>query len=155
MQIAGRRDGKPKLLTARRHASHFDLARQLGKLLHELLGWPGPMTGRQFLAWQEWLHHEQHRRPTLDQLCVLRVAQRIDQKFLDKPDLVTLNHEMVGPDDLGRKTAVSEVNKEVEDKAMIERESDMMRASFGAWLGVKIPRDATGPIQLPSRKRRK
>jgi hypothetical protein len=31
------------------------LARELCMHLHDLYGWPGPLTHRQFLAWQEWL----------------------------------------------------------------------------------------------------
>ena len=34
---------------------HFRLAHDLGIQLHELMDWPGPMTHRQYLAWQEWL----------------------------------------------------------------------------------------------------
>lgn len=30
------------------------MCQELGIHLHELLGWPGPMTHRQFLAWQAW-----------------------------------------------------------------------------------------------------
>ncbi len=26
--------------------------------LHELMGWPGPMTHIQFVMWQDWLRHE-------------------------------------------------------------------------------------------------
>ena len=37
------------------YAPHFELADRLGMHLHDLLGWPGPMTHRQFVAWQRWL----------------------------------------------------------------------------------------------------
>lgn len=38
-----------------RWGGYFHLAHQLGMHLHELLGWPGPMTHRQYLAWLAWL----------------------------------------------------------------------------------------------------
>lgn len=34
------------------------LAHELKKQLHEIMGWPGPMTHRQFLVWQAWLDKE-------------------------------------------------------------------------------------------------
>lgn len=37
------------------YAPHFELADRLGMHLHDLLGWVGPMTHRQFSAWQRWL----------------------------------------------------------------------------------------------------
>lgn len=39
-----------------RHAGHFALALKLKKHLHELLGWRGPMTRRQFAAWAMFLN---------------------------------------------------------------------------------------------------
>lgn len=41
-----------------RYGGFFRLAHELKKHLHELLGFPAPMTFRQYLAWTAWLDRE-------------------------------------------------------------------------------------------------
>lgn len=43
-----------------RYDGHFRLAQQLGKSLNEVMGLDGPMTHRQFLAWQYWMNLQQN-----------------------------------------------------------------------------------------------
>lgn len=44
--------------------------------LHDLLGWPGPMTGRQFEAWQAWLA-DGGNEPDLHAWYLMQVAAEI------------------------------------------------------------------------------
>jgi len=55
------------------YAAHFELADRLGMHLHDLMGWPGPMTHRQFEAWQRWLV-EQLNRPSRSDFYAMQVA---------------------------------------------------------------------------------
>lgn len=68
-RAAGRRRGAERKKSARGLDEHFRLAHALGVSLSELLGWEGPLTHRQFLAWGAWLRpsskewgfHDQHQ----------------------------------------------------------------------------------------------
>jgi hypothetical protein len=42
------------------------LAHSLGKHLHELMGWPGPLTYRQYKTWEAWLEAEWNRPSRTD-----------------------------------------------------------------------------------------
>lgn len=57
---------------------------RLGKLLHEVMGWPGPMTGRQYF-W--WLRHLE--RPTDDQRYSMQIAMKIMQSGAPSGTLLT------------------------------------------------------------------
>lgn len=52
------------------------LARELGLQLHELMGWPGPMTARQFSAWRWWLDDEMNRPSRTDHY-LMQVAYEV------------------------------------------------------------------------------
>jgi hypothetical protein len=47
----------------------------LGVPLHKLLGWPGPMTHRQYRAWDEWLLLELNRPGRLEHYVLLVVRE--------------------------------------------------------------------------------
>ena len=51
--------------------------------LHELLGWPGPLTHRQFRAWQAWLELEQSR-PSRADFYLMAIRYSIET-FMAKP----------------------------------------------------------------------
>lgn len=60
----GGRERSKKL--ALRWDGHLRLAHELGKGINELMGWPGPMTGRQFRVWQVWLELQMNRPSRAD-----------------------------------------------------------------------------------------
>jgi hypothetical protein len=65
----------------------------LGVPLHELLGWQGPMTHRQFAAWQEWLLLEANRPGRLEHY-LMRVGleiRRVIGLFTKDPGPMTLD----------------------------------------------------------------
>lgn len=45
--------------------------------LHEVLGWPGPMTHRQFMAWMEWLESEWNR-PSRSDNYLMQIAKEVE-----------------------------------------------------------------------------
>jgi hypothetical protein len=45
---------------------HFTLAKENGKLLHEVMGWRGSMTHRQFMAWAEWKDEQWNTMEKMD-----------------------------------------------------------------------------------------
>ncbi len=49
------------------------LCHELGKQLHEIMGWPGPMTHRQFRVWKQWLSDEWNR-PSRSDHYMMRAA---------------------------------------------------------------------------------
>lgn len=46
--------------------------------LHELLGWQGPMTHRQYVAWQEWLKIEQNQ-PDRGDHYVMQLTMQVEK----------------------------------------------------------------------------
>jgi hypothetical protein len=60
----------------RRWGDKFALAVDLGKHLHELMGWSGPMTYKQGRAWFHWRWQRwRWEAPTYSDMCALRAAQ--------------------------------------------------------------------------------
>lgn len=59
--------------------------------LHDLLGWPGPMTHRQFLAWQAWLD-EQWDRPDRTDQYLMQIACEVARANAKHPDRLRLEH---------------------------------------------------------------
>lgn len=59
-----------------RWKGEFRLAEKLGKHLHELIGWPGPMTHRQYQAWQDYLRAEWNEPDRHDHY-LLKVCQTL------------------------------------------------------------------------------
>lgn len=57
----------------------FKLASHLKKTLNELMSWDGPMTHRQFTAWQAWLLM-QWDDPNLDHHYMMQVASAVDMR---------------------------------------------------------------------------
>ncbi len=68
------------------------------KELHEVFGWAGPITFRQFQVWQAWFLL-QLNRPSRSDHYLMRVAQRVAQVapslFTDKAGSVTLDQQKV------------------------------------------------------------
>jgi hypothetical protein len=52
--------------------------------VHDLLGWPGPMTHRQYLAWQAWLDEEWERPNRTDQY-LMQVALEVVRGRMKNP----------------------------------------------------------------------
>lgn len=57
----------------RRYSQHLGLAKNLGRQLHEVMGWVGPMTHRQFVVWQLWLS-EQWNEPDRSDYYMMQIA---------------------------------------------------------------------------------
>lgn len=51
------------------------MAKELGKHLHELMGWSGPMTWRQSLAWHAWLDLRWNRPSLTDYYLMMLVRE--------------------------------------------------------------------------------
>lgn len=56
------------------------ICQELGVQLHELLGWPGPMTDRQYHAWVDWLVERGKVKTPLEQMVsvIAKVAWGIE-----------------------------------------------------------------------------
>lgn len=100
-----------------------------------MLGWPGPLTHRQFAAWVDWFDGVQHDFPSLDNLYQARVAQRVQQKFADEPEKVELRHQLVRPGELNPDQP--QPRPQPKTKEELDRESEALSAMWGAWLGAK------------------
>jgi hypothetical protein len=97
------------------------------------MGWPGPMTHPQFEAWQAWLDEVQFEHPSMTDLHLMRVAQRVEQVLMTEGrDQVTLRHEQVRPDDW-------KPRKREPELADVERESEMLKRVWGAYLNAWGP----------------
>ena len=62
------------------------LAHELGMHLHDLMGWLGPMTHRQFVVWEEWLG-EQWDKPNRTDHYIMKagaMAGRVREIDLNK-----------------------------------------------------------------------
>jgi hypothetical protein len=96
--------GRSKKLAVR-FDGWFRLASHLKKSLNELMGWDGPMTHRQFAAWQWWLL-EQWNQPSRSDHYAMQVAAVVDmsgEKDRDYrikfklPELASSSQETVEP----------------------------------------------------------
>jgi hypothetical protein len=58
------------------HQAHFRLCHELKLSLHELLGWAGPLTHRQCVAWSVWLER-QWNKPTRSDHYAMQVAAEV------------------------------------------------------------------------------
>ena len=109
------------------------------------MGWPGPLTHRQFETWTAWLDGEQHNWPSLSDQYAMRIAQRVQQVLMEHPNEVTLNHQVVTPDDLVRNSGQEqevESDEDMDETMTPEEAAEQTRywkAVWGARLGVKIP----------------
>jgi hypothetical protein len=74
-----------------RYAEHFRLAQQLGKHLHELMGWSGPMTHRQFVLWCHWLDYE-YNLPSRTDYYLMQVACENRRTFSKHPDKIAIQN---------------------------------------------------------------
>lgn len=52
--------------------------------MHELMGWPGPMTERQFVTWIEWLNQDLNR-PSRADWYALKIARSNGDKSATGP----------------------------------------------------------------------
>lgn len=66
-----------------RYGDVLRLAHELKKQLHEVMGWPGPMTARQALVWRFWLRAEQDRPSRADWYAV-QTAGEVRRLFLQR-----------------------------------------------------------------------
>lgn len=71
-----------------RYDGHFRLAHELSKHLHEVMGWVGPMTHRQFTLWQTWLN-AQLDIPSRDNYYQMQIACEQRRTFSKNPKDVT------------------------------------------------------------------
>jgi hypothetical protein len=56
--------------------------------LHEYMGWPGPVTHRQHLAWREWLE-SQWNAPSRSDYYVMQLTSDVRSIFAKNPSSVT------------------------------------------------------------------
>jgi hypothetical protein len=59
--------------------------------LHRVMGWRGPMTHRQFGAWQAWLRR-QWNEPTRTDDYLAQIACEVRRGWVKKPQSVRLQH---------------------------------------------------------------
>jgi hypothetical protein len=126
--------GGPYAALAERHDDHFRLCRELSKHLHELLGWPAPLTHRQFLAWRAWLRAELDR-PDKITAYLQQIACEVRRGHVRHPGRVKL-------DDL--KLTFEEKTAAPAAAMTREQAAALSKARWGAWLGVKPDRETGG-----------
>lgn len=94
-----------------RYDGHFRLAHELGKHLHEVMGWNGPMTHRQFVVWQMWLN-EQLNIPTRDNYYQMQIACEQRRTFSKNPASIKMEgFKLTFTQREGSKTAVTKEQK--------------------------------------------
>lgn len=74
-----------------RYDVHFRLAHELKKHLHEIMGWDGPMTHRQFVCWNEWLDFVSINQPSRDNYYQMQVACETRRSNSKKPQNIKLD----------------------------------------------------------------
>ena len=105
------------------------------------MGWPGPMTRRQFLAWRAWLD-SQWNRPSRTDNYVMQVAAEIRRGHVKRPRSVKHEHFELQFKVSGKKPRHEQLP---EQKAALSK---------GKWLGmmkgavekVELPRELLDPI---------
>lgn len=97
--------------------------------LHELLGWPGPMTHRQFAAWQQWLEDQWNRPDRHDYYSMQAAQTNLRGKGMKAPPLekmrIPFQFKNARPD--AAKTPVGQTDQ--------ERRAAETRAAQARWLG--------------------
>lgn len=66
-------------------------AHETGKMLHELMGWPGPMTHRQHVAWLEWWTSQQDV-PNRGDWYLMQLDRTVKCLLAKDPDKIKLEH---------------------------------------------------------------
>lgn len=113
------------------------MAQELRVSLHELLGWPGPMTHRQYQAWQTWLEHEWDF-PTKDQQYLMSIACEVRRVLAKNPDSHKLEHLKLKPRKRGKVRRTKE-----ESKRLLEE-----RAGGGPVIRRYVDKDGN-PVEPP------
>lgn len=78
------------------YKGYFLLAFTLKKQLHEILGWEGPMTHRQYLAWLHWLRSyevEQLNQPGRTEYYLMQIAHEVarSNERYSKPNQIKMD----------------------------------------------------------------
>ena len=94
--------------------------------LHELLGWPGPLTHRQFRTWQAWLQAEWNAPSRTDHYLML-IAQRVLQAAARNPGSVTLDGQRI---EFRRRDGADEP-----PALTVEQATAIAKAKWGAAMG--------------------
>jgi hypothetical protein len=90
--------------------------------LHQLLGWRGPMTHRQFVTWRAWLEM-QWNRPTKDDWYSMQIAcevSRITAKNKKKPRPKHFQLEFSDPNAKVYESASEEVREHISNLALAQ-----------------------------------
>jgi hypothetical protein len=64
----------------------------LKKQLHEIMGWPGPMTHRQYVAWQFWLAGEWNE-PARGDWYVMALTAAVRQVLAKNPNAIKVEQQ--------------------------------------------------------------
>jgi hypothetical protein len=109
-------------------------------MLHEVMGWPGPMTHRQALTWEAWLDEEMDR-PSRADFYVMQLSCMVDQMFMDDPSLTNPNRYRMtfGNLDVKAAAAATERVERQETEAEILERINRSKAVWGAALKIHIP----------------
>lgn len=103
-------------------------------MLHEVLGWDGPMTHRQLLAWDAFFEADWNT-PSKDNYYVMAVAAEVRRVLHNKPKEVELDHFKLK---FGIPKPVRPMTTEEKIAAM-----EASKASWKVVLGVGIPEPRT------------
>jgi hypothetical protein len=88
------------------------MAHELGKHLHEYMGWDGPVTHRQHLCWVEWRDFVSINQPSRDNYYQMQIACEQRRQYSKNPRSVKLEHFKLT---FGKKTVVRGSNPSSQD----------------------------------------
>ena len=109
--------------------------------LHDLLGWPGPMTHRQFLLWMAWLKKEWNK-PSRDNWYSMQAAAEARKGWVAKPNDVQVSDFIIP---FGWRTPEEVVEAEEQEVA---HASDGSKAMFSAVVGVGVAAGGPGVTRV-------
>lgn len=73
-----------------RYDGQFRLAHELHKHLHELMGWDGPLTHRQYECWTQWLNIHAFNHPSRTDHYLMQIATEQRRSYVKNPRGVKL-----------------------------------------------------------------
>ena len=131
-----------------RYDGHFRIAQTIGKHLHDVMGWPGPMTHRQYEAWQIWLG-EEWNRPSRTDVYLMQIALEVRRVLSSKPGEMKLQ-DMTIP----FKIVKPKTKEQLEKERLLKEEADRT-----VWLARVMPKkkteetkEAQKPVKLERNK---
>ncbi len=107
----------------------FYQADRCGKLLHEVMGWTGPVTYRQHLAWRAWVTMD-FESPSRDNYYQMQTAMRIDSGNVKEPSKLKLDDYRLRSEKSAKKATKQLTLKEA---------SSISKAMWAVRLGIAIP----------------